>query len=250
MEMNGISYGVPVPGTDLIRHGNAPRKSSTDRNQMAWYECTRCRKYNEGSNFKMIRVQSVRPGHTVSCGCKGSKQFSDYMQQRAANIPVDTQRLVFKLATRARKRLSRSRLAEKFKMSKYLIDFIIAARCAVLRTVVQVGKLAKNILHGLGGLSKLEFAWAARFEEQVSMEELARRIEGMSEEEFLAPLHWRDRYAYKAMVCAEQAVLAKQATEEGWNFHALLQDPTADVQIGFRQRPFIPTEPLLQEAWA
>lgn len=216
MELNGKIYGIPVEGTELLRHGNAPRRSKADRNQMAWYECTRC------GEFKSIRAQSVRPGTTVTCGCKSRKQFIEHFEQRAANLPTATQRRIFELARHRspRKRLNAWELANKFKLTKYIIDFVIAARCAALRAIAKVGNVVMN------ALSRREFDWVQRF--QLYREGRAYSAE---RDNFLASLHWRDREAYLA---AERKSLAESA---GVDIHPLLQGPEVDVEWDWHALP-------------
>jgi hypothetical protein len=223
LELNGKTYGIPVEGTELLRHGNAPRRSTSDRNQMAWYECTRC------GEFKSIRAQSVRPGTTVTCGCKGRRQFIEHFEQRAANLPIATQKRIFELARHRspRKRLSPWELANKFKLTKYVIDFVIAARCAALRAIAEVGNIVMN------ALSRREFDWVRRF--QLWKEECARSDDRNA---FLAGLHWRDREAYLA------AELKAMSVSTAVDIHPLLQDPEADVEWGWHPLPF----PVLSEA--
>ena len=140
---------------------------------MAWYECTRC------GEFKSIRAQSVRPGTTVTCGCS-RKQFIEAFQQRAANLPTATQRRIFELARhRSPRKLSPIEVANKFKLTKYIIDFVIAARCAALRAIAKVGNVVMN------ALSRRELDWVQRFQLYREGRHSAER------DNFLASLHWR-----------------------------------------------------------
>ena len=183
MELNGKIYGIPVEGTELLRHGNAPRRSKADRNQMAWYECTRC------GQFKSIRAQSVRPGTTVTCGCKAassslnisnSEQPTCLLLPRGGYLNSHVTALPGSVSTAWE-------LANKFKLTKYVIDFVIAARCAALRAIAEVGSIVMN------ALSRREFDWVRRF--QLWREERACSDDRNA---FLAGLHWRDREAYLA----------------------------------------------------
>ena len=191
--MNGINYGTPVPGSSLLRHGKAPRQSPADRNQMAWFECARC------GTFKAIRVQSVRLGITVSCGCKGRRQFIEHHEQRAANIAPAAQEAIFKLARHPnrKKRLDVYSLAKKFKMSRYIIDFVIAAKCQALRALEGAGDAARR------GMNRVERCWLRWTMKRNGILMDLRKMRA-DRAAFLAALpHWRDRDAYLAAEAAD-----------------------------------------------
>jgi len=211
MEMNGIHYGIPVAGTRLIRHGDAPRRSATDRNQMAWYECANC------GAFKMIRVQSVKPGTTISCGCVGRKQFIIHHEQRAANLPQATQNAIFKLARHPNKKKRKGVyfLAKMFKVSTYIIDFVVAARCASLRALKGAGETA---LRGLNWVSR---KWAEKSIRWANFDLAGERMKADRDAYLAALPHWRDRDAYlaaEAAKAAEDAQIRAAApmTDELW----------------------------------
>jgi hypothetical protein len=190
--MNGITYGTPIAGSFLLRHGNAPRQNPADRNQMAWFECSRC------GTFKAIRVQAVRLGITVSCGCKGRKEFIAHFEKRAANIAPAVQEAIFKLARHPNKkrRLGVYALAKKFKLSRYVIDFIIAAKCAVLRALEGAGDAA---LRGINWVERRWLGWTTKWNGMMK----DTRKERADRAAFLAALpHWRDRDAYLAAEAA------------------------------------------------
>ena len=215
--MNGKTYGTVVAGTSLLRHGKAPRQTPADRNQMAWFECARC------GTFKAIRVQSVRLGITVSCGCKGRKQFISHFEQRAANIAPAVQASIFKLAQHPNKkrRLDVYSLAKKFKLSKYTVDFIIAARCKALRALEALGDAAQR---GLTRVERLWMSWTAKWNGIMA----DRRKERADRKAFLASLpHWRDRDAYiAAEAAADHSRMAAPVTDA---MRASWQDLDADV---------------------
>jgi hypothetical protein len=110
---------------------------------MGWFECVRC------GEFKAIRVQSVKQGATVSCGCKGRRQTIADDQQRADNLPAAaTPKLTSDLAGRPHhwKQSPIYALAEKYKPAKSVIDFVGVAQCAILRVMVRAGKAVFNAL--------------------------------------------------------------------------------------------------------
>jgi hypothetical protein len=143
MKLNGKTYGVPIVGTELIKHGNAPRRCPSDPNRMGWFECRRC------GEFKAIRVQSVMQGATKSCGCKGRRQAIAHDQQRADNLlAAPTPELTSDLAGRPHhwKQSPIYALAEKCKPAKSVIDFVGAAQGAILRVMARAGKVVFNAL--------------------------------------------------------------------------------------------------------
>jgi hypothetical protein len=195
MELDGKTYGTAVAGTMLLRHGDGPRRSATDRNRMAWYECANC------GAFKMIRVQSVKPGTTISCGCVGRKQFIDHFEQRAANLPARTQSEIFKLARTGnkKKRLCIYYLMRRFKLSKYVIDFVIAAKCKALRAL----KGAHDAV--INARARVERQWIHWSQKWYYRDPVGEKMRA-DREAFLAGLpHWRDRDAYLAAEAAENA---------------------------------------------
>jgi hypothetical protein len=190
--MNGINYGTPIPGSSLLRHGKAPRQTPADRNLMAWYECARC------GTFEAIRCRTVRLGITVSCGCKGRKQFILHHEQRAANISPIIASAIFRLARHVnkKKRLGVYALAKKFRLSMYVIDFVIAARCKALRALEALGDEARR---GMNRVEKCWVNWRAKWDGMMA----DIRKERADRAAFLAALpHWRDRDAYLAAEAA------------------------------------------------
>jgi hypothetical protein len=211
MEINGNTYGVPVEGTELLRHGNAPRRCPADSNRMAWFECTRC------GEFKAIRVQSVKPGTTVSCGCKGRRQFIEHYQQRAENLPVATRNQIFDLAhhRNKRKRMKVFELVRKFNLPKYVIDFVIAAKCATLRVLACAGKAA------IEALEAPALFWV---ESYMLLRSTSRYWETYTAQ--LDAMHWRDRTAYLA---AEKKVNA--SVDYAAIMKSLRDDPLIEVEF-------------------
>jgi hypothetical protein len=137
MKVNGKTYGIPIVGTDLIKHGKAPRRCSSDPNRMAWFECRRC------GEFKAIRVQSVERGATVSCGCKGRRQPIACDHQQADNLlAVRTPKLTSDHAVRPhqRKRSFINVLSEKCKPAKTVIHSVSSALRAIHRVMAGAGK--------------------------------------------------------------------------------------------------------------
>ena len=217
MELDGKTYGTPVTGTMLLRHGDGPRRSATDRNRMAWYECVNC------GAFKMIRVQSVKPGTTISCGCVGRKQFIDHFEQRVANLPASTQREIFKLAhhPNRKKRLKWWHLTKRFKLPKYVIDFVIAAKCKALRALQGAHD---SVVHGL---SRVERGWIDWYLKWFTPDPIAA-----GRKAFLAGLpHWRDRDAYLAAEAAERARTYALQLMTSKQLRELLENENTEVEF-------------------
>jgi hypothetical protein len=169
----------------------------------------------------------VRPGITISCGCVGRKQFIDYHEQRAANISSVVQNSIFKLARHPnkKKRLGVYFLAKKFKLSGYIVDFVIAAKCAALRALKGAGDAA---LRGLNWVSR---RWLRRSEEWDNYDLSGRKMKA-DRKAFLSALpHWRDRDAYLAAEAAAEATLrlcSTPMTDEMWTS---LLDGSAEVEF-------------------
>ena len=217
MILNGKLYGTPVAGTNLVRHGDAPRRCAADRNRQGWFECTMC------GEFKTIRVQDVKPGTTVSCGCVGRKQFITHYEQRAANLPTHTQEKIFSLAHHpsSKKRVTAFELAKRFKLAKYVIDFIIAARCRVLKSMALAGHAVVNVL------SRIEARWM----KWTSIWQ-SNRMDRDNRRQFLDGLNWRNRGAYLEAERAENA--ANRAACAGISedtVRALICDPASEVEF-------------------
>ncbi|MGA2169498.1 MAG: hypothetical protein ABSG62_14910 [Terracidiphilus sp.] len=116
MMIGNAIFGTAVPGTFLLRHGKAPHFTSTDHAAAAWYECTRC------GEFKAIRVGDVKPGRTVSCGCKGREGFIAHCKQRVSNLPRGTRKQMRRLA---RKGVPTGNIAKQFHLDKYVVSFTV-----------------------------------------------------------------------------------------------------------------------------
>ena len=216
MILNGKTYGTPVAGTNLVRHGDAPRRCASDRNRQAWFEC-------DCGEFKAIRVQDVKPGVTISCGCVGRKRFITHYEQRAANLPAHTQQRIFDLSRHPsrKKRLTVFELVKKFKLAKYTVDFIIAARCRVLKSMALTGHAVVKIL------SRIQARWMKWT--SIGQENLMDRD---NRTHFLNGLHWRERRAYMDVEkVANAALLAAQAGIDQDHVRALILDPESVIEF-------------------
>lgn len=196
MIVNGEQIGVLIPGTWLEYLGKAPRKSATQRAAMGWYHCTRCDKGDK--SIKMIRQQSVTPSHTVSCGCKGKKQFKDHHEAIADTISTSTRRAVFAEAYRRRKNSllnPRYWTSITFNLSRHIVDFVIKKHFRFLRAVAALGKAA------MSSLSYTERYWALRIRSNPVVGQSAYWVARCAA---IEAMHWRDRAAFLAKENEEQ----------------------------------------------
>ena len=234
MLINDKTYGVLVPGTELLRHGRAPRRSAIDRAPQAWFECDLC------GDFKMIRIADVKPHKTVSCGCKRHQQSINYYEQRADNLPASVKAQIFELANHPdkKKRLCNYCLAKKLKLSGYVVNFALAARKRWLTAVARAGQAAK------AGLTRIEKGWLAWKLDSVAR--FAERFaDWMAREEFVSSLHWRDQLAYAQAELAHasrinESTAAKAAAlaAVGRTLQDLFQD--AETPVEFHSNPWHP----------
>jgi hypothetical protein len=221
---NYSHYCQHVAGTSLRRHGDAPRRSSRDRNRMTWFECELC------GEFKMIRVSAVKPGCVVSCGCKGRKQFINYYEAIAAKISLATRKAVYELAYEYRRgrRMYRHEVAQHFRLDRYVVDFLIVAHQRFLAEVAKLGRRSVALL------SRVERQWLFRITSRLQQRKALAKRQAM-----LDAMHWREREAYLA------AERARQAAQEQWwcdhypgmsRMEALLafadSNPDASIEIG------------------
>jgi len=139
MEINGKSYGTTVEGGWLLRHGKAPRDNPKDRHQRYWFECTLC------GTFKAIRATRVHGGKTGtrSCGCHGRKQFVDLHESLAGKIGPRLRLKIWRMV-RGRRRKTSETIALMFKLTKYCVNFIVAAHCRLLRAVANLRQNART----------------------------------------------------------------------------------------------------------
>ena len=186
--MNGKIYGELVAGTELEFLAPAPSLSALQRAPQGWFHCLRC------GNIKMIRRQYVKAGHTVSCGCKGKKLFIAKHEAIAEAMSTSTRKAVFAAAyARGEKKMYRYGTATKFRLSKYVVDFLIAKHQRFLSDVVALGK------HAVALLSRTERHWLPRFAKNAK----ARACQ-QAREAAWAAVPWRER----------EALLAKQRHDQ------------------------------------
>jgi hypothetical protein len=193
MIVNGKQYGELVEGTYLEFLGRAPRLSSTSRAAMGWYHCTRC------GEIKMIRRQDVKPGGTVSCGCKGRKQFAQYHEDIAAKIAPATRKAVFESAyALRRRRVERAEIARRLHLTRYVVDFLIAAHQRFILATAALGKQARSLL------SHVELRWlpriSSRYAQRKALAERKAMLNGMTcgeRESFLDGERERERAAWE-----------------------------------------------------
>jgi hypothetical protein len=191
---------------------------------MGWYHCMRC------GEVKMIRQQSVRPDHTVSCGCKARKQFINYYEAIAAKISLATRKAVYELAYEYRRgrRMYRHEVAQHFRLDRYVVDFLIVAHQRFLAEVAKLGRRSVALL------SRVERQWLFRITSRLQQRKALAKRQAM-----LDAMHWREREAYLA------AERARQAAQEQWwcdhypgmsRMEALLafadSNPDASIEIG------------------
>lgn len=199
MNCNGKQYGNPVEGTHLLRHGDAPRRSPSDRNRMAWFECQLC------GEFKAIRVATVKPGCVVSCRCLGRKLFIDHYEAIVSKIAPSTRQAVYEAAYEYRRgrRGHHHEVAHQFRLDHYLVDFLIAAHQRFLAEVAKRGRKAIALL------SRVERHWisriTSRFQQRKALAERQATLDAMP---------WRDREAHLAAERAREA-----AQEQWWRDH-------------------------------
>jgi hypothetical protein len=138
-----------IAGTSLWILGKAPRASRTDRHAQGWYWCERC------GGIVMVRCQSVRPEHTVSCGCAGRRSFIDHYEKEAAAVPSVIRKEAFIACYRRKNPDLNPRLRVRIKHSwdRYLVDFVIHAHQRFLLAAAKLGSAA------LRCLSAVEWRW-------------------------------------------------------------------------------------------
>ena len=163
MEVNGRIYGELVAGTWLEFLGRAPRNSATDRHANGWYCCTRC------GEIAMIRRADVKPHGTVSCGCKGRKQFMDHFEAAAQRLPEATRQRVWALhcgdsgrGQRRGQRFSSKVISAIVQQPRYTVDFVVAQVCKALRAIAQSGRSILDV-----ALSYQSWRWVERYRETV-----------------------------------------------------------------------------------
>jgi hypothetical protein len=173
----------------------------------------------------------------VSCSCVGKKAFTDHYKQRAGNLPAAVKDEIFRLTHTVRRRVrecyftgrrvrwtektTREDLARKFHMDRYLIDFVIAARCRFIRAAAKRGKYGWNLL------SRTERAWFKFQEPRV-------RRNNQEEAEVAAVVS-----AFEALPLVERLVLMAEhrkamarAPLPIAEFQALLADPSTVIEFG------------------
>ena len=182
MQIGSTQHGTLVAGTHLLYLGPAPRRSARDRNRMGWYECTAC----DQCNVMAIRVARVKPGSTISCGCVGKKLFVSHYEQRAHNLLVRTQREIFRLAKspNRKRRLTVYQLMGKYKLDRYVIGFVLAARAKYLKALPALR----------AGLNTVEQHWLARKDKYADTNQ-----QGANRNAYLKALSAWDRSAYLAL---------------------------------------------------
>lgn len=241
MIVNGKQFGTPVEGTHVLRHGDAPRRSPADRNKMAWYECT-CDSACDCDKFFCCRVADVKAGKQVSCGCVGRKQFTRHFEQRAANLLTAVKNEIFNLTHKSHRRwnrntrrfgrwterISRAAVARRFKLEKYVVDFVIADRCRLIRAVAKLGKYGWNLL------SETERTWF-RFQEAATRLKASETAEIAAVVSAFEALPMVERLK---MIADERNMERKGEATSSAELQAMLQDPNVVVEIG----PFGVTE--------
>jgi hypothetical protein len=109
----------------------------------------------------------------------------------------------------------------RFRLSKYVVDFVISARCAVIKSLAITGQAIVKTL------SRIEARW-------VKWTSIGResRMDRDNRTQFLDGLHWRERRAYLDAEDAENA--AQQAARAGIDedkVRALILDSETDVEV-------------------
>lgn len=224
MIINCKQFGVRVEGTELEFLGRAPRLSASSRAAMGWYHCMCC------GEVKMIRQQNVRPDHTVSCGCKGRRQFIKHHESIASKISPSIRKQVFEglYEFRRGRRQYRHEVAQRFRLDRYVIDFLVAAHQRFLAEVAKLGRKAVDLL------SRIERHWISRITSRYQQRKALAQRQAM-----LDAMPWRDREAYLA------AERTREAAQEQWwldhypgvsRMEALLaftgSNPDASIEFG------------------
>jgi hypothetical protein len=238
MQIGNTTYGQHIEGTHLTFFGRAPRQSATARHRVGWYWCELCK------DIKVIRIKDVRPDHTVSCGCKGHKDFDRHNRQRAANLSIRTRREIFRLHYAGRKRSLRiDQLVYRFHLDKYLIVYALMAHRAALLAL----RATKSALLKL--LSKAETWWLGREEDREEDEERRNKYsddpdnyEG-DRSAYLKSLPWWDHQAYIHEEIRQSIEARAAYTGPSWAelMDSILHDPTVEVEFG-HGGPFIPID--------
>jgi hypothetical protein len=150
---------VRTKGTCLWLIGKAERLSAKNRHAMGIFWCDRC------GSVKKVRIADVKPHTTITCGCFGRKQFIEHYEQHADNLASRVRNRIWGLKYAEQhwtcKHLARrtnAGIARLLRLPKYLIDFVIAAKCKLLRAIAKSGKAMLD-----AALPRSQWVWLHAF---------------------------------------------------------------------------------------
>jgi hypothetical protein len=127
---------------------------------MGWFEC-HC-----GEIF-CCRTHDVKTNKTRSCGCVGREKFISHFERRSSNLSAALRDKIFAMthSVKRRQRTSnghrirwterqtREDVARIFNLDRYLVDFVISARCRFIRALANMGQAGWNLL------TRVERSW-------------------------------------------------------------------------------------------